>query len=444
MASEKLENNRTPNLLLSAFPKKIEKKSKELNQTMKVFTCDICGSTDIVETHEGYVCRSCGVVLEIQKLAYYRPYNDDIIQHARLGLTQIGLTKERLANSKSVQLDKLNKLHSIQSNEKAVLERAKIEISRIFNCLNLPLSMKELIYEKFKKLRGSLKPGTKYRSPEKLIPIAIYFVFKFRNISIDESELLEVSKISKKDFNNFKLQICKFFPQYKERDRKKYILQKVLEITEHFGIDMLFYYQAKKILYKLWNYIKNTKDNVIAGLVASISALCLFKDEISVSSICNKMDIKMSTIQSQVKTRIFEQFKVSGFTTLVKSSDALRELMKKLNILEYNSHNQSEKLKENECAEMMEIRMKNDAGELNKVENVSYHFYALKDQTESTPLLVSLKTHDPISKNNLENDKDKNLVKPNTEKEDDDILFELEMFKYNFKESTQPIKTTDS
>ena len=64
---------------------------------------------------------------------------------------------------------------------------------------------------------------------------------------------------------------------------------------------MEFFYQAKKILYKLWESINNTKDDVIAGLVCSISALCSYRESVSVNAICMRLDIKMSTIQTQVK-----------------------------------------------------------------------------------------------------------------------------------------------
>ena len=91
---------------------------------------------------------------------------------------------------------------------------------------------------------------------------------------------------------------------------------------------MGFYFQCKKILFKLWDNIKNTKDEVIAGLIASISILCSFNDKnVSVSSLCNKLGIKMSTIQSQVKKRIFDEFKISGFTTLIKSTEILKNVM---------------------------------------------------------------------------------------------------------------------
>ncbi|MFX1257376.1 MAG: hypothetical protein ACFFAN_05935 [Promethearchaeota archaeon] len=318
MASERISNNTNHNS----------------PHHFNVDTCDKCGSNDIVETKEAYVCRNCGIVLEIQKLQYNRPYNNDLLQYAKLGTTQIGSKKERLQNSNSFKLKKLNKLHSIKTNDEAAFEKAQIEISRIINYLNLPESLKSLIFENFKEGRAKLKPGTKYRAPEKLVPITIYYALKLQNISVNEKELLEVSKISKKDFNAFKLLIPLYFPQYKTRNRKKYILQKVLEVREFFGLGMAFYHQSKKILDRLWNSIKCTKDEVVAGLIASISALCSFKNKITVNAICSKLGVKMSTIQAQVKKRIFDRFRVTGFTSLIKSSDLLKKVMVKLGLVE--------------------------------------------------------------------------------------------------------------
>ncbi len=58
-------------------------------------SCDICSSENIKDTSEGYVCGDCGVVLEIQKLQYHHPYDDNIVQYAPLGKTQIGTIRER-------------------------------------------------------------------------------------------------------------------------------------------------------------------------------------------------------------------------------------------------------------------------------------------------------------------------------------------------------------
>lgn len=338
-----------------------QKMSFELN-------CDICGSYDIIETREGFVCRACGIVLEIQKLEYHRPYNDDIVQYAKVsGTTQIGTAKERFQHSNSAQLGKMNKLQSIKSNEKSVLEKARIEISRIFNCLNLPESFKEFVFNTFKKIRGALKSGTKYRSFEKLVPIAIYFTFKYQNVSINEVNLLEVSKISKKDFNAFKLQIRNFLPEYDERDRQEYILKKVYAVKENLQLSMEFYYLSKKILHKFWESIKNTKDNVIAGLVSSISILCLHEhNKIPISSICNLLNIKMSTIQCQVKKKIFERYKVPGFISLIKSSNLLKKIIAKIGLIESRP-------------DIIEIKLGNAVQVFDHFNNIDFYFYALKD-----------------------------------------------------------------
>jgi len=400
--------------------------------------CDICSSIDIIETREGYTCRTCGIVLEVQKLEYYRPYNDDIIQHAVLGTTQIGSKRERLRSPSSARLEKLNKLQSIKENKAAVLNKARIEISRIFTSLELPESKKEFIFTKFKKFRESLSPGTKYRSPEKLVPLAIYFSFKAQNISINEVELLNVSKITKKEFNAFKLQITNFEPKYHERNRKDYIIQKIMELSEHFDLGMPFYYQSKKILYKLWESIKCTKDDVVAGLVASISALCSYKDKVNVNSICKRLGIKMSTIQSQVKRRIFERLRIAGFVSLVKSSDLLRRILIRMGLME----NQEDayiipniitptpvdplNVESALSPELIQIQLGSAVNIFNGVDNIDYYIYALKDD-KGYPLYISLKLFNSSENYSFQDSFDNN--DKNDVRNPDNKLFELEFLR---------------
>jgi transcription initiation factor TFIIIB Brf1 subunit/transcription initiation factor TFIIB len=409
------------------------------SQTFTELTCDICFSTDIVETKEGYVCKSCGIVLEIQKLEYYRPYNDDIIQHAVLGNTQIGFRRERLRNPNSMKLEKLNQLQSIRDNNQTVLDKARIEISRIFTILNLPDSHKELVFNKFKKIREGLNPGTKYRNPEKLVPIAIYFTLKLQNVSINEKELLEVAKISKKDFNTFKLQILKFVPQYAERNRKDYILQKILEISEHFELGMPFYYQSKKILYKLWESIKCTKDDVIAGLVSSISILCSFKEKVTVNAICKRLGIKMSTIQSQVKKRIFNQLNVTGFVSLVKSSKLLRKILSRMGLIEQievEPLNQPDLVPgciefpdlvdSNISPDIIQVEFGNAIKVFNSLDEIDYYFYALKDYNHNH-YYITLKLYNPSENFTFKDLSQLSSSMPNEYSEDK--LFEIELLK---------------
>ena len=112
----------------------------------KGLSCDLCDSTDIIETREGYTCRNCGMVLEVQKLVYHRPYNTEVLQHAVLGSTQMGLKKERLRTPDSRRLEKLNKLHSIKSNGEVVNIKARSEISRILASLDYSDSYRDEIF----------------------------------------------------------------------------------------------------------------------------------------------------------------------------------------------------------------------------------------------------------------------------------------------------------
>lgn len=347
---------------MTTNPKKM-KINPYLSNTNNSLNCDICGSRNIGETNEGYVCRDCGIVLEIQRLEYHLPYNEKKIQNAPLGPTQIGFKRERMRSPKVLQLTRLNKLNCLKENKERIIEVAQKEINRIIEILklNFTIEMKKKILDITIKIRKRLGKGTKYRNVEKLIPIILYVYCKLYHISINYKELLEVSKIEKREFFSFLKQINSFLPKYNLRNRKEYISQKMLEITEHFNLEMDFYYQSKKILNELWNLINCTKDDVIAGVVCSITVLCNYKNEIKVKNICDKLDVEMSTIQGQIKKNVFEKMNISGFTSLVRSADLLKKAMEQLGIIISDKEKNSdlkfkEKSKESKKIEFIEVK----------------------------------------------------------------------------------------
>ncbi|KKL17307.1 hypothetical protein LCGC14_2486860, partial [marine sediment metagenome] len=238
-----------------------------------------------------------------------------------------------------MKLNRLNRHNLTRNNEKTVLDKARIEISRIFT--NLGLNdydvIKEMVFQKFKFTRGRFRSGSKYRNVRKLVAVVTYLCLKLRNVSINPSELIGVSGIIRKEFNDFMLQIRQYLPEYTNRNRQTYIIQKISEITNHFSLGGVFSMFSKKILFRLWDSIKCTSDNVVAGLVTSIAALCSVECHVSVSAICNQLGIRMSTVQSNVKRKIFDRCKKQGFVSLVKSAGLLNEIIVKLGLKEQSA-----------------------------------------------------------------------------------------------------------
>ncbi len=321
MISKKLIQNRLPwNILENNV-----NCTNDKNKIEGILKCDECGSLNIAEENDAFICRECGLVLEYIKMEYHKPFDEVKVQHEKLNLTQIGFTHERFINGNGAKFIRLNKIHQSLSNEEAVKKRAKIEISRIFEALQLPKSLKEDIFMKFVKIRAILGNGTKYRNPDKLVPIIIYIGMKLRKYPIRQDEILNVSKISKREFNAFLLQISNYIPEYRCRDRKTYVSQKLLEISEKFGLGMDFYCDCRVILEKLWDLFKNTKEDVIAGVIASIKILCSEINDVNINSVCSHLQIRMSTIQAQIKKNIIERFKVKNFSSLVRSAEIIRD-----------------------------------------------------------------------------------------------------------------------
>jgi len=360
-------------------------KSPQSSTPLPYLKCDICGSDNIVETLEGYVCRNCGIVLEYQKLQYNEPYNKDILQYSSsIQATQIGTKRERTCSPNSRCLNRLAKQNNMLNNKKMVNSQAKSEISRICKALELPRSFEKYTFEKFSESYKQFRPCTKYRNIEKLIPVVIYFGMKVKHIRRSMRNLLEVSKISKKEFNNFRLQVLAFSPEYQTRDRQELVSQQLLHITEHFELDMAFYHQSRRILYKLWNLINLTTEDAIAGLCASITALCHYKDQVNVNSICRLLGIQMSTIQTQVKSKFFDRFHKEGFVSLVRSSDLLEELMIRLGVIEG----------EEEVEDVIEVKLGCASRIFNFLrKSYLYHFF-IKDYKDNL-VWISLKTYRP-------------------------------------------------
>jgi hypothetical protein len=164
---------------------------------------------------------------------------------------------------------------------------------------------------------------------------------------------------------------------------------------------------------------------VIAGLVASITALCFYKERITVNAICNKIGIKMSTIQSQVKKNIFNRLKIPGFVSLVRSSKLLKETL--INMGVFNP--EQEIMVEGESTDIIEVQLGNGTKIFNSNNNIDYYMFITKDDNK-LPLSISVKFFHTLEsfenkyfRNKTNNNNNNNKVKK-------ELLLEFEVLRF--------------
>jgi len=222
--------------------------------------CYHCSSGEISETSSGYVCRTCGTVQRTMKFGSKAFFEKTQFQYKIISKTTIGNVGERKMATESGKMQFLNKLDAIITHNKKVLNRASSLAETILEKLGRSKKDSSIILNKFIEILPYIRSGTTFRNPEKCIPWIIYFYYKEANIVIDLKTLLEVSEIEKRKFVAFRKKMELFWSTYKTRDRKKYVLTRIQGIVGY-GI---LYNQSKKVLNKFWDFIKDSKEEVLS------------------------------------------------------------------------------------------------------------------------------------------------------------------------------------
>ena len=311
--------------------------------------CPECHSENVLSTNGEYVCSDCGIVLETKIAVYHSPYDKEKrYQHPfrSYAQTQIGSPRERQTSSSPNRYKALQRLQNCQTHEKRIQCVAKFEINRLFTLLKLPHRLRKSVYVQFCQVRSQLKPRTKYRSPRKLLPPLIYIVHKCAGLTIDQTKLIEFSELNESEFREAQLLLFQLIPQYARRNRLRYIMCKISQLTSQLDLRMSFYHLAVRILKQFWEEIYNTTDHVVVGVVMSLATLAGYQNQISVNRICSALHISMSAVQRQVKRRIIRKLNLSGFTSLVKSAKLLHQVLMKLGLIETLVENSTHQTKE--------------------------------------------------------------------------------------------------
>ena len=172
-----------------------------------------------------------------------------------------------------------------------------------------------------------VKSGTKFRGAEKLSPITIFMFFNMRGLNLDIKDISDKINISDKKIRQGLKEIIKIYPEYLKKDRKVLALNKLAHIKTSFTFPEEFMENSKAILEKFWPYIRNTKENVIAGTVCVLTIIAMDIKEYNYSQICASIGIAQSTVIYQIKNNLFKRLRITGFETISKSNKLIKDLI---------------------------------------------------------------------------------------------------------------------
>jgi hypothetical protein len=237
-------------------------------------------------------------------------------------------------NGKKCFIPRLEKLNGQKSFPEKVEGDAKVDLKRIFAVLQLPESKIGNIMDHFRDIHPKIKSKSKLRNPSKLLPGIIFKFFKNQTIPISSKDLIQHFDVSRKEFNESLKEIYKYFSNFSDTQeikahRIKILMKMMFSITEQFKMPMVFYHDMRDILQGLWKHIELSTDNVVVGIVASITSYCYYNGELTVREISVHLGIDGSSVTQIVKKKFVEKFKIKGYKRLPSSSHILREFLEK-------------------------------------------------------------------------------------------------------------------
>lgn len=296
--------------------------------------CIECGSDSIFVSSGYHTCKGCGCVSEdlVFEEQIFNSYSNNTRSYVIN--TTIGNHFERIRHQYTSRMNSKIKLDRQKSKPQSLIQNAKEEIIRLLIILRLPEKDKGIILTYFKDFYSRIKKGKKFKNPENLIPCTIFVYYKyFKSRSISSIELINYSKITRKEFNRFLTHYNHLWAENKI-NKQSMALKLILKVTEEYNLGMDFYYQSEKILLGLWEHIYDTTEQILAGFACSLTVLCVGGYKVKASNICKKLNISMSNISKKFKDKIVKKYKLENYKSLVKSAELIKRFLIGLSLIE--------------------------------------------------------------------------------------------------------------
>lgn len=181
----------------------------------------------------------------------------------------------------------------------------------------------ELLY----RVLSRLKKYTKFRKVLLLAPIVVYTVFRSKGVTIKSLDFCRVSNISLSDFREGLLIVHPVYFDYVKRDHEKFVSQLIAKMITKFNLDYNFWDTTKKMIRAFLPLFKNTKGNIVAGLIITLSFVALDCKLRVLSTIFEALGTDITRAHYHIRNKIFLPNQLGDFKGFAKSKEKLKRFL---------------------------------------------------------------------------------------------------------------------
>ena len=172
-----------------------------------------------------------------------------------------------------------------------------------------------------------IKIYTKFSKLPLLAPIVVYAVFRSKGFTIKARDFCKASKISISDFKEGLLVVSPVYFEYIGRDHERSVCQLIAKMVAQFNLDSTFRDTTRETFRKFFTSFKNTKDNIAAGLIITLSFVALDYELPVLSEIFEALGTDITRAHYNLNRKIFLPNQLGDFKGFAKSKDKLKQFL---------------------------------------------------------------------------------------------------------------------
>jgi len=228
------------------------------------------------------------------------------------------ITQETLGQVKTLRKQKLTYDLSFAKAFDSIVKELKLHEMAVYR-----KECQELLY----RVHSRIKIYTKFSKVWLLAPIVVYAVFRSKGATIKAHDFCRASNISLSDFKKGLLIVNPVYFEYIKRDCKESVSQLIAKMIAKFNLDSTFREVTKKTFKSFFPLFKNTKDNIVAGLIITLSFVALDYELPALSEIFEALGTDITRAHYNLRTKIFLPNHLGNFKGFAKSKEQLKQFL---------------------------------------------------------------------------------------------------------------------